>query len=542
MKTGQKLILPIITILFASFTVISVATTIFAKSSTEKLIDNQMSDTVNLVKTPIDLNISLVETMISEIENKNLSLCRAFAGMVAEKQDDAIFTLEWMLDYANEINIDELYISDGDGITIASNNPNALHSDYHDAFDFNSSEQSRAFLPFLNPENKGYLIQEPQPRGLDGALFQYIGVARQDKPGIIQVGISVNTINKLLRALSLDTFVDDFLVGKKGGILVFDKEGILVGDSGSSSSYTFDVNAVYQKANSVDNAKIFINFGSLYLLVANYREYKIICFIPTSEMVSLYLPQIIISIIVGITCIVASALLIFDRVKKILLNPAQQLAYEALNLKQGMVLDEERYKNNNEFATLSSSLNSMIKTLDLSQQTINTLNAMEKDLKEKLNLEGLITSISKRFITPDDIEIKIKEVLKETGEFLNVSRILLSSINEENEEGLIDYFWLKEEEFQPKEKDERTGGFIKNTFPLNFNKEVDESIVSCDDVLENEKFSLFYDLGVKAIMLAPIYVNKMLWGVLSIEECQVKRVWEENEKQFLFLLNSIFTS
>jgi signal transduction histidine kinase len=539
-KTGQKIILPILVILFASFAVVTVASSTYASSSSKELINNQMQDTVNLVKTPIDLNTTVVATMTVEIEKKNLSLCKSFSELIASIDENLFLggtadNITWMQEQAQLLSVDELYITDAQGIVIATNNIATM------GYDFKSSPQSNVFLEGVNnPDFE--LIQESQPRGADGLLFQYIGVGRKDKPGIVQVGVSVSTINTLLDELSIDLFINDFTIGKSGGVIMFDSYGNVTGHSGEKTDLVYSSYKLYSKVRDITDEKKFIHYEDLYLLVANYAGYKIIIYLPYSELTALYIPQVLISVVVGILCIIISGFSIYWLVKHTLLNPAIELANEAKNLKAGMNLDEKKYDTNSEFKILSNSLNSMINTLDISQQTIQRLNLMEKDLKEKLSLEELITSISKKFITIDNIENKIKEAVGETSNFLKVSRMILSSVNNTNSEGIINFLWFADDKYRPKEKSDKTGGFIKKHFNTKFNSKHGVSILYCNDVSQDKDFDLFLELGVKSICMTPLYVNKVLWGVMSIEDCENARVWEESEKQFLMLLTSVFTS
>ena len=60
-------------------------------------------------------------------------------------------------------------------------------------FDFNTSEQTLPFIELIGKKGAS-LAQEPSPRGMDNALFHYIGVARMDEPGVVQIGIEPKAI------------------------------------------------------------------------------------------------------------------------------------------------------------------------------------------------------------------------------------------------------------------------------------------------------------------------------------------------------------
>jgi len=49
--------------------------------------------------------------------------------------------------------------------------------------------QSAPFAALLRG-TESVVIQDPQPREIDGAVFQYVGVAGVDRPRIVQVGLA----------------------------------------------------------------------------------------------------------------------------------------------------------------------------------------------------------------------------------------------------------------------------------------------------------------------------------------------------------------
>lgn len=81
------------------------------------------------------------------------------------------------------LEVDELHVSDEKGFLIASY-PQAKEYIH---YDMSSKEQSKVFMPALT-DKKFAFVQEPQMNGAKGAIFQYAGVARQDCPGIVQIG------------------------------------------------------------------------------------------------------------------------------------------------------------------------------------------------------------------------------------------------------------------------------------------------------------------------------------------------------------------
>lgn len=72
----------------------------------------------------------------------------------------------------------------------------------------------------------------PQLNGSEGKLFQYISVARQDKPGIVQVGVSPQILDGALANHRIDAVIGNYNVPAGVNVLAFDAEsGVVVGDN-----------------------------------------------------------------------------------------------------------------------------------------------------------------------------------------------------------------------------------------------------------------------------------------------------------------------
>ncbi len=111
------------------------------------------------------------------------------------------------------LDADELHVSDEKGILIAS-----IPSIY-EGYDMASAAQSAAFLPALT--NPAFvLVQDPQRKGADGEVFQYAGVARADRPGIVQIGYQPKRLQEAMDIAAIENLSAGFRIGKAGRILI----------------------------------------------------------------------------------------------------------------------------------------------------------------------------------------------------------------------------------------------------------------------------------------------------------------------------------
>lgn len=88
--------------------------------------------------------------------------------------------------------LEELSISDSDGVITAASQPGSLGFRFSD----NSQQQSSVFRPLLQ-QREGVVICPIMVRDQDGKPYIYVGVSRRDKAGIVQAGMSADLVYQL---------------------------------------------------------------------------------------------------------------------------------------------------------------------------------------------------------------------------------------------------------------------------------------------------------------------------------------------------------
>ncbi|MBR2895305.1 MAG: hypothetical protein IKC03_06575, partial [Oscillospiraceae bacterium] len=137
-----------------------------------------------------------------------LARTRAFAFMIA--QDPSILTSESkMNEIMTLLDVDELHVTDESGIIRWGTVPGYF------GFDMATSDQTAPFMTLLTDKN-AELAQEPQPNGTLGILFQYIGVARQDKNGIVQIGMQPTRLEEALANTEIGMVLKPYIEQNEG--------------------------------------------------------------------------------------------------------------------------------------------------------------------------------------------------------------------------------------------------------------------------------------------------------------------------------------
>ena len=114
---------------------------------------------------------------------------------------------------AKKLAVDEIHVSDDKGVLIRSFPASFA------GFDLGSKPQSRPFLAALT-DPAFALVQEPMEKGADGTRFQYAGVARLDRPGVLQVGQYASRVDEARKLADVAEIVKSARIGREGRVSI----------------------------------------------------------------------------------------------------------------------------------------------------------------------------------------------------------------------------------------------------------------------------------------------------------------------------------
>ncbi len=210
MRLGLKLkfSIPIVIVLVIAFSLIF----LFSMNSYKKILLDIMEEKTDVALTVFmqqaaETDISL-ELLKASMNSNYLRITRSVREVV--ESDDFIRNSENFQRLAEAIGVDEIHVTDGNGV-LRWGNIEAFYG-----FDFHTSDQT---LPFINALTDPYfeMAQDPQPRGADNVLFQYISVAGKKVPGIIQIGVTPEELSVAERNYDLQIAIKKFKVDNYGG-------------------------------------------------------------------------------------------------------------------------------------------------------------------------------------------------------------------------------------------------------------------------------------------------------------------------------------
>ena len=163
----------------------------------------------------------------------------------------------------------------------------------------------------------------------------------------------------------------------------------------------------------------------------------------------------------------------------------------------------------------------------------NILREQDDLLKIKLEQQELISEISRGFISSGDSESYIKEAIVKLGRYHKVSRVFIFSIDYNAQQLYSKYDWTADG-LSSDIAELNMFAFLKSRFPERFPDGISLPVLFCEDTAENhaEPYCTLLSVGVRAFILAPLYIEGNLWGFLC-EEQKSPRCWTANERAFV---------
>ena len=183
--------------------------------------EDMLASTLSVVARKINITEHNLKAVTHLSDSAALAKTRAFALLIAS--DPSILNNTAKLeDVRKNLDVDELHVSDEKGVLQWSVSFNKSLN--YRGYDMNSQAQSAAFMPAL-ADKKFELVQPPQISGSYKILFQYVGVARIDKPGIVQIGYRPERIAEAQHLADIKQIEQDTRIGTNGSLYITENTG-----------------------------------------------------------------------------------------------------------------------------------------------------------------------------------------------------------------------------------------------------------------------------------------------------------------------------
>ncbi|MGN0587044.1 MAG: methyl-accepting chemotaxis protein [Oscillospiraceae bacterium] len=347
----KRILAACIAALIFMITVLFIVQTGVMKSNAKVTGENRIADIVGKLAANEIATAELTE----ELNSDYIAKADAFAEMI--RLDPSILDDAKRLDeIAAMLDVDELHVTDENGIIYWGTVPEYF------GFDFDSSDQTREFLPILK-DSSLKIAQEPQPNGASGKLFQYISVARKDSTGIVQVGNTPERLQSQIENNNIDNVLDSFAVGSTGYVIAISKSDGLIAahpDKELIGTSAADAGVSEKLLGGADGVFCKINGENLYCVTGENDGYILIAAMPKSEVYGGRTMLMLIFVVSIAVMLVIVIMLINNLIQKVIINGINQVLKQLDVVSSGDLDVSFDVRTCPEYISLSDGLNSML--------------------------------------------------------------------------------------------------------------------------------------------------------------------------------------
>lgn len=362
-------------------------TAIFGLQTAVNQADNTSSSHAKLedVKAKLAANEANVTQLTENLSENNLAKTRAFADLLAA--DQSIYgNMDKLVQIKERLMVNELHIIDEDGIITSST------IDSYIGFDMKSGEQSNAFMVIVdNPSIE--IVQEPQVNVAEGIVMQYIGVARTDDKGLVQVGVRPEVLEKTLAGTEISVVLNDIDFGENGYVYAIDAaSGLILAHKNQGLIGTSAADAGFP-SNLSGKGKAVIDGCKGYYVAESYNGQIIGTFMPSSEYYSARRSQTLVVSLSMLIIFGVLLLMINHMVDDKIVQGINRISNSMHAIADGNFSITVNEQGNPEFVMLSDSINKMVTGIQQSLRENENLVAQQKQDMEHNQL--LIQNVKK---------------------------------------------------------------------------------------------------------------------------------------------------
>ena len=345
----NRLFIYMLTAFLITVTAIFVLQTVVSQGSNTDSSHAKLED----VKLKLEGNQENIERLTKNLSEDNLAKTRAFADMIAA--DSSLSKDKAKMNETKErLMVNELHVIDENGIITEST------IDAYVGFDMKSGEQSNAFMVIVDDPSIE-LVQEPQVNVAEGVVMQYIGVARKDAPGLVQVGPEV--LEETLAGTELNVVLKEIDFGEKGYVYAIDKEsGEILAHQNDALIGTSATEAGFPEG-FTGKGRAVVDGKRGYYVAEEYEGQIIGTFLPSGEYYAQRNSQ---TLVVFLSLAIIFGLLLYminKMVDEKIVRGINQITDSMKEIAEGNFEISVDVKGNPEFIQLSDSINKMVDSI-----------------------------------------------------------------------------------------------------------------------------------------------------------------------------------
>lgn len=340
-------------------------------------------DKLEEVKEKLAANEENIAKLTENLSADNLAKTRAFADMLV--MDSSISgNIEKLNEIKDRLQVNELHIIDENGIITSSSIQEYI------GFDMKSGEQSNAFMVIVDDPSIE-IAQEPQVNVAEGIVMQYIGVARKDDKGFVQVGVRPEVLENTLAGTELSVVLRDIEFGEKGYVYAIDpEEGTMLAHQNSERIGASATEIGFTEP-FTGQGKAVIDGVKGYYRAEEYNGQVIGTFMPAAEYYKERKNQTLV-VSLSMLIIFGALLLMINRlVDQKIVQGIHRITGSLKEIAGGNFGITVNERENPEFAMLSDSVNKMVESICQNMEENEKLLYRQKEDVE--NNQALIRNV-----------------------------------------------------------------------------------------------------------------------------------------------------
>lgn len=322
------------------------------------------------VRSKLAVNETNIEQLTENLSQDNLAKTRAFADMLAA--DPSIRgNIKKLNEVKDRLMVNELHIIDANGIITNST------IDAYIGFDMKSGEQSNAFMAIIDDPSIE-IVQEPQTNVAEGIVMQYVGVARTDQKGFVQVGVRPEVLENMLAGTEISVVLSQIDFGEQGYVYAIDKTNESILAHPNSALIGTPATDAGFPSKFIGKGKAVIDDIKGYYIAEEYNNQIIGTFMPSKEYYSGRLNQTFVVSLSMIIIFGVLLLMINRMVDGKIVQGINHISNSMHAIASGNFEITVHETGNPEFEMLSDSINKMVRSICQSIQENEQLITQQK--------------------------------------------------------------------------------------------------------------------------------------------------------------------
>ncbi|KMZ52743.1 sensor domain-containing diguanylate cyclase [Dorea sp. D27] len=370
--------------IFKKYTIIIMSTAILsilvfnfffsASSSRSRQLDTFNAKIDQVIHT-MENNQEELASIKENLDEDYLTRAKA-AAYVVEKNPGVLDSVEELTNLAALLDVDELHVTEADGVIRYSSVPKYIGLDFH------NGRQMRGFLPILESDSDDmHIIQEAQPNTAEAKMMKYVGVSRKGVKGLVQVGLEPirqmeaqerNTYDYIFNRFPTDVGEEFFAMDADSGkVVAHTGKG---GDSDELEACGLD-----SLEECKSGAYRTVDAGvECYVVTRVYGDVLIGAYIEKATLYHTFWKNILLTFIYLLVVEVIAVLLLNYLVKQKVVSGIHKIRDHLSDITKGGLDTTVEVGGTPEFEDLSNGINRMVRSVVSSSNRISKIIAMSQ--------------------------------------------------------------------------------------------------------------------------------------------------------------------